>query len=135
MPEHNQMIQFWPICTYIRECFWNLELICLIYKNKPCKKTLFLIYKCTSWFVGALFFYFCARHQRLINQFKNQEAKHRNERLSVNDCFLRNMHKYEYIANLDVDEVILPRDVSTWSEMMKIIKKQTQNKKVKFSIL
>ena len=81
------------------------------------------------------YFLFCARHQRLINQFKNQEAKHRNERLSVNDCFLRNMHKYEYIANLDVDEVIVPRDVSTWSEMMKIIKKETQNKKVKFSII
>ena len=28
-----------------------------------------------------------------------------NERLSVNDCFLRNMQKYKYIANIDNDEV------------------------------
>ena len=45
-----------------------------------------------------------------------------NERLSVNDCFLRNMHKYKYIANIDNDEVIVPQFVSTWSEMMKKIK-------------
>ena len=30
-----------------------------------------------------------------------------NERLSVNDCFLRNMQKYKYIANIDNDEVNL----------------------------
>ena len=52
-----------------------------------------------------------------------------NERLSVNDCFLRNMQKYKYIANIDNDEVILPRTVSTWSRMIElIIKKKTKNK-------
>ena len=52
-----------------------------------------------------------------------------NERLSVNDCFLRNMQKYKYIANIDNDEVILPQYVSTWSKMIElIIKKKTKNK-------
>ena len=51
-----------------------------------------------------------------------------NERLSVNDCFLRNMQKYKYIANIDNDEVILPRTVSTWSKMIELIKEKTKNK-------
>ena len=52
-----------------------------------------------------------------------------NERLSVNDCFLRNMQKYKYIANIDNDEVILPQYVATWSKMIElIIKKKTKNK-------
>ena len=50
------------------------------------------------------------------NYFNRHSA---NERLSVNDCFLRNMQKYKYIANIDNDEVIVPQFVSTWSEMMK----------------
>ena len=57
-----------------------------------------------------------------------------NERLSVNDCFLRNMQKYKYIANIDNDEVILPRTVSTWSRMIElIIKKKTKNKVKNFN--
>ena len=59
-----------------------------------------------------------------------------NERLSVNDCFLRNMQKYKYIANIDNDEVILPRTVSTWSRMIElIIKKKTKNKVKQFQFL
>ena len=50
------------------------------------------------------------------NYFNRHSA---NERLSVNDCFLRNMQKYKYIANIDNDEVIVPQFVSTWSELMK----------------
>ena len=51
-----------------------------------------------------------------------------NERLSNNDCFLRNMQKYKYIANFDDDEMIMPQNVSTWTEMMQLVKKQTHNK-------
>ena len=31
------------------------------------------------------------------------------ERTANADCFLRNMHDFEYISNIDVDEVIVPR--------------------------
>ena len=72
----------------------------------------------------------------LTNMFMFQRKMHKNtynhlsgnERLSVNDCFLRNMQKYKYIANIDNDEVIVPQNVSTWSEMMKLVKKQAKNK-------
>ena len=37
------------------------------------------------------------------------------------------MQKYKYIANLDVDEIIVPKNMSTWSEMMKALLKQTKN--------
>ena len=66
--------------------------------------------------------------QKLLHQFPNPEAQYRNVRLSVNDCFLRNMQKYKYIANFDIDEIIVPKDASTWSEMMKKIQEGTQNK-------
>ena len=40
------------------------------------------------------------------------------------------MQKYKYIANLDIDEIIVPKDALTWSEMMKKIQEGTQNKEV-----
>ena len=50
-----------------------------------------------------------------------------NQRLSVNDCFLRNMHKYKYIANIDDDEIILPQNATSWQEMMEVVEKMSQN--------
>ena len=75
----------------------------------------------------------------LTNMFMYQSSnpyKHLygNERLSNNDCFLRNMQKYKYIAVFDDDEMILPQNVSTWTEMMHLVEKQTNNK-VKYSII
>ena len=57
-----------------------------------------------------------------------------NERVSVNDCYLRNMQKYKYIANIDNDEVIVPQGVSTWSKMIDLVKKKTK-KKVKLDLM
>merc|ERR1719431_168188 len=53
-----------------------------------------------------------------------------NQRLSVNDCFLRNMHKYKYIANIDDDEIILPQNATSWPEMMEVVEKMSQNETV-----
>ena len=50
-----------------------------------------------------------------------------NQRLSVNDCFLRNMHKYKYIANIDDDEIIMPQNATSWLEMMEVVEKLSQN--------
>ena len=49
--------------------------------------------------------------------------KHGNERLQVNDCLLRNVQKYKYIACIDIDEIIVPQNESTWSEMMELVEK------------
>ena len=40
------------------------------------------------------------------------------------------MQKYKYIANLDIDEIIVPQNFSTWSEMMETVSKEVRNKKV-----
>ena len=37
------------------------------------------------------------------------------------------MHKYKYIVNIDVDEIIMPLNESTWFEMMEQIEKDTKN--------
>ena len=42
----------------------------------------------------------------------------RDEPISVNDCLLRNIHKYQYIANIDNDEIILPEEYRDWHEML-----------------
>ena len=63
----------------------------------------------------------------LQNKFIYQGPKPRkrgNERLQVNDCLLRNVQKYKYIACIDIDEVIVPENESTWSDMMKRLEKQ-----------
>ena len=61
-----------------------------------------------------------------------------NERLSVNDCFLRNMQKFKYIANIDNDEIFMPQSVTSLSDMMDVVENLSQNEvniKVKQSIL
>ena len=50
------------------------------------------------------------------------------DRLSVNDCFLRNMQKYKYIANIDTDEIIIPRNMTNWLEMMKYVENLSHKK-------
>jgi hypothetical protein len=59
---------------------------------------------------------------------KRRDNKRQNEVITYNDCFYRNMYKYEYIALLDVDEVIIPNNVSSWGEMINEIKKNKTTK-------
>ena len=53
----------------------------------------------------------------------------RNEPISVNDCFLKNMNMYRYIVNIDNDEVIVPDNNTgaTWVEMMEVVENITKN--------
>ncbi|XP_040563465.1 uncharacterized protein [Lepeophtheirus salmonis] len=48
--------------------------------------------------------------------------KRQNELIPYNDCLYRNMYRYEYIALLDIDEVITPLKHKSWSEMMKYVR-------------
>ena len=45
--------------------------------------------------------------------------KRHNELIPYNDCLYRNMYRYEYIALLDIDEVIVPLQHTNWGDMMK----------------
>jgi hypothetical protein len=40
------------------------------------------------------------------------------EQVSLNDCFYKNMYKYEYITTLDTDEVIAPKKVYRWADLL-----------------
>ncbi|EFX71699.1 hypothetical protein DAPPUDRAFT_308784 [Daphnia pulex] len=55
------------------------------------------------------------RHLYLKSKIIN---KRQNELIPYNDCLYRNLNSYDYIALLDTDEVIMPREVSTWNELM-----------------
>lgn len=48
-------------------------------------------------------------------------SKRQNEVIPYNDCLYRNLHSYDYIALMDTDEVILPKNVQTWNELIDII--------------
>ena len=53
----------------------------------------------------------------------------RDETISINDCFLKNMNMYRYIVNIDNDEVIVPENKTgaTWVEMMEVVENITEN--------
>ena len=45
------------------------------------------------------------------------------QRGALNDCLYRMGHKYEYVSITDLDEVLTPRMVPTWPQLMKHIAK------------
>jgi hypothetical protein len=51
---------------------------------------------------------------------KKTSQKRQNELIPYNDCLYKNMYKYEFIALLDIDEVIMPKheDDMTWHDLM-----------------
>nr|CAI5819580.1 unnamed protein product [Callosobruchus analis] len=49
---------------------------------------------------------------------KKTNHKRQNELIPYNDCFYKHMYEYKYIALLDVDEVIMPLEGTTWKELM-----------------
>ena len=60
---------------------------------------------------------------------KKLEVRRPDSGIHLNDCFYRNFQKYEYIANLDIDEVIVPRKKGhKWTDIIKYLRKK--NKKV-----
>jgi len=49
--------------------------------------------------------------------------KRQNELIPYNDCLYRNIYRYDYIALLDIDEVIMPIDgLDNWSDLMAKVK-------------
>jgi len=55
------------------------------------------------------------QHMYLQNKLVN---KRQNELIPYNDCLYRNIYRYEYIALLDIDEVIVPIKHQNWADMM-----------------
>jgi len=45
-------------------------------------------------------------------------SKRQNEVIPYNDCLYRNLYTYDYIALMDTDEVILPKQLPSWNELI-----------------
>lgn len=52
---------------------------------------------------------------------KKVNHKRQNELIPYNDCLYKNLYTYEYVALLDIDEVIMPIKTKTWGELMKVV--------------
>ena len=45
--------------------------------------------------------------------------------IQLNDCLYRNIHRYKYIAYIDIDEVIVPREFGhTWFDLINSLSKR-----------
>ncbi|CAL4234934.1 unnamed protein product [Meganyctiphanes norvegica] len=64
-------------------------------------------------------------HELMEIQTRDKRAQ---EKLHFQDCFYKNMYKYRYIAILDTDEVIVPRKVKYWGELLDIYESQQRSK-------
>ena len=49
---------------------------------------------------------------------KKLTFKRQNELIPYNDCLYRNLYSFEYLALLDIDEIIMPLKHSNWADMM-----------------
>lgn len=50
---------------------------------------------------------------------KKTNHKRQNEIIPYNDCLYKNLYLYDYIALLDIDEIIMPKDDMNWHDLMK----------------
>ncbi|XP_022657968.1 uncharacterized protein LOC111248999 [Varroa destructor] len=57
----------------------------------------------------------------LRHQFLKQRTNHKrqNELIPYNDCLYRNLYSYDFIALLDIDEVIMPINHEGWADLMR----------------
>lgn len=60
---------------------------------------------------------------------KKLTHKRQNELVPYNDCLYRNLYSYDYIALLDIDEIIMPLKHRTWDEMMLEVENISQSEK------
>lgn len=66
------------------------------------------------------------RHLYLKNKLTH---KRQNELVPYNDCLYRNLFSYDYLALLDIDEVIMPLQHANWSQLMAEIQRLSWKEK------
>lgn len=66
------------------------------------------------------------RHLYLKNKLT---AKRQNEIIPYNDCLYRNLYTYEYLALLDIDEIIMPLQHMDWYGLMDQVQKESLSEK------
>ncbi|KAF5292071.1 hypothetical protein FQR65_LT11337 [Abscondita terminalis] len=76
-----------------------------------------------------IFLYYLNVHPNISKVFKYYEDLGRveaksvmnrvqDEVISLNDCLYKHMHEYKYLVVVDIDEVIVPLNGSTWNDLM-----------------
>ncbi len=67
---------------------------------------------------------FQINHQYLYQWRSESENEHFApiELIDYNDCLYRNLYNYEYLAIIDIDEIIVPVNAYNWSELIEEIK-------------
>jgi hypothetical protein len=58
------------------------------------------------------------QHMYLVQKWKDKRLA---EVIPYNDCLYKNLYTYEYIALLDIDEVIMPVNTMSWQELMDVV--------------
>lgn len=43
------------------------------------------------------------------------------ESLELNDCLYANLYRHDYLAVMDVDELIMPQNVTNWHDLIRQI--------------
>jgi len=60
--------------------------------------------------------------------YEDMHRKRAHEKLPYIECFYRNIDKYKYILNLDLDEVIIPAELKTWRELLDDLETEHKDK-------
>ena len=63
----------------------------------------------------------------------NHTLHYYGQRVSINDCIYRNMHKVKYLVMIDLDEMIFPVSTSNWSDMIRGLEKKGRYASFTFS--
>ncbi|XP_050292845.1 uncharacterized protein LOC126733555 isoform X2 [Anthonomus grandis grandis] len=65
---------------------------------------------------------------------KKTNHKRQNELIPYNDCFYKHMYEYKYIALLDIDEVIMPLEETSWKDLMDKVLKKAKDEKASYNV-
>ena len=63
----------------------------------------------------------------------NDSVRSNGQRVLINDCIYRNMHKVKYLVMMDLDEMIFPVSTSNWSDMIRGLEKKGRYASFTFS--
>jgi hypothetical protein len=60
--------------------------------------------------------------------------KRRYEIITYNDCLYRNLHTSHFVIPVDVDEIIVPRHVSTWAELLQDVSPEGEDSFASYTV-
>ncbi|KAH8385176.1 hypothetical protein KR200_011429 [Drosophila serrata] len=69
------------------------------------------------------------RHYQHLLLQKRKLEKRLNELIPYNDCFYRNLYRHDFLVNVDIDEVIMPKgDSRNWQQLVHKVYQEEEKK-------